>query len=152
MTTLLLSCKTLIFWNHRPNFDSPSIFCRLLDKDKGGFFSIQPPESITYTTKQQYLPSRNILQTRFLHADGVVEIIDFFPRPKDSNQVMKRTPKQTSYREGLIVQDELKRWLTRRVECVRGSMDLGTYIPAFNYKTILDIDFISYRCRNIPGF
>ncbi|KAJ1803293.1 hypothetical protein LPJ75_005922, partial [Coemansia sp. RSA 2598] len=25
-----------------PEFDSPSVFCRLLDKDKGGHFSITP--------------------------------------------------------------------------------------------------------------
>lgn len=119
--------KILMFENYRPDFDSPSVFCRLLDKDKGGFFVIQPPDNITYTTKQQYLPSSNILQTRFLHEDGVVEVIDFFPRPKDSNVILKRTPKQTSYREGMAVQDELKRWCTRRVECVRGSMDLGIH-------------------------
>jgi hypothetical protein len=36
---------------HRPDFDSPSIFCGLLDKDKGGWFSITPPSSINCTTK-----------------------------------------------------------------------------------------------------
>lgn len=116
-----------------PDFDSPSIFCRLLDKDKGGYFSITPPENKTYTTKQQYLPSSNILQTRYIHEEGVVDLVDFFPRPKDS-RVVTKVPKQMPYREAVTVQDELKRWLVRRVECIRGEADLEVEIfPAFNY-------------------
>ncbi|RBQ78297.1 hypothetical protein VDGD_21227 [Verticillium dahliae] len=34
-----------------PDFDSPSVFCRLLDKDKGGHFSISPPAEMQCTTK-----------------------------------------------------------------------------------------------------
>lgn len=61
-----------------PNFDSPSVFARILDKDKGGHFSITPAES--YSTKQNYLPSSNILQTKFLNEAGVTSITDFLPR------------------------------------------------------------------------
>lgn len=50
----------------RPDFNSPSIFCRLLDKSKGGHFSISPPQDLPCTIKQSYLPSSNILQTRYL--------------------------------------------------------------------------------------
>ncbi len=80
---------------------------------------------MTFTTKQQYLPSSNILQTRYIHEEGVVDLVDFFPRPKDSHVVAK-APKQTSFREAIKVQDELKKWLVRRVECIRGKVDLGT--------------------------
>ena len=45
-----------------PNFDSPSIFARIVDKDKGGHFSITP--TVPFTTKQNYLPSSNVLQTK----------------------------------------------------------------------------------------
>lgn len=60
-----------------PNFDSPSIFARILDKNKviyhpsgmfqlnselesaqGGHFSITP--IVPFTTKQNYLPSSNV--------------------------------------------------------------------------------------------
>lgn len=116
-----------------PDFDSPSIFCRLLDKDKGGYFSICPPQDMTFTTKQQYLPSSNILQTRYIHEDGVVDLVDFFPRPKSSSVVTK-SAKQMPYREAVAVQDELKKWLVRRVECIRGCVDLDVEIfPAFDY-------------------
>ncbi|KAK3394374.1 Six-hairpin glycosidase-like protein [Podospora didyma] len=116
-----------------PEFDSPSVFCRLLDKDKGGHFSIHPAARLTCTTKQQYLPSSNILQTRYIHEDGVVDLVDFFPRPKNA-KVLFKGPKQSAYREMTSVQEELKKWLVRRVECIRGSLELDVEIfPAFEY-------------------
>ncbi|KAK1837238.1 Six-hairpin glycosidase-like protein [Podospora conica] len=116
-----------------PEFDSPSVFCRLLDKDKGGYFSIQPADDTGCTTKQQYLPSSNILQTRYIHEDGVVDLVDFFPRPKSAKVIFKG-PKQSAYREMTSVQEELKKWLVRRVECIRGKMTLEVEVfPAFDY-------------------
>ncbi|ATZ51652.1 hypothetical protein BCIN_07g02550 [Botrytis cinerea B05.10] len=114
-----------------PDFDSPSIFGRLLDKDKGGHFSISPAMGVTFNTKQQYLPSSNILQTRYIHEEGVVDLIDFFPRPHHSHVAKKSS---MPFRETTKVQGELKKWLVRRVECIRGSVDLDVEIfPAFNY-------------------
>lgn len=55
-----------------PHFDSPSVFARILDKDKGGHFSVQP--TIPYTSKQNYLPSSNVLQTKFMNDLGVVSV------------------------------------------------------------------------------
>ncbi|KAL6898139.1 glycoside hydrolase family 15 protein [Trichoderma evansii] len=116
-----------------PDFDSPSVFCRLLDKNKGGYFSISPPDEFGCTTKQQYLPSSCILQTRYIHEDGVVDIVDFFPRPK-SAKVMTKGYKQNAYREAINVQEELKKWVVRRVECIRGSLPINVEIfPAFGY-------------------
>lgn len=111
----------------RPNFDSPSVFCRLLDKDKGGFFSLSPSPSLTCTTKQQYLPSSAILQTRYIHEDGVADVVDFFPRPKNTTILSSATASHYAYREARNVPEELKKWLVRRVECIRGSMSLGLW-------------------------
>jgi len=59
-----------------PHFDSPSIFCALLDDKKGGRFKIEP--ILTNTNhKQLYLPASNILLSRFLCTHGVAEISDF---------------------------------------------------------------------------
>ena len=120
-------------WACRPDFDSPSIFCRLLDKDKGGYFSISPPAETPVTTKQQYLPSSSILTTTWIHEEGVATVVDFFPRPKNS-YVIPKMKKGMPFREALSVQDELKKWLVRRVECIRGNIDLDIEIfPAFDY-------------------
>ena len=61
-----------------PRFDSPSVFARLLDAQRGGFFSIEP-ELHGVRHKQMYLPDTNVLLTRFLADDGVAEISDFMP-------------------------------------------------------------------------
>ncbi|CRK27321.1 hypothetical protein BN1723_003491 [Verticillium longisporum] len=115
-----------------PDFDSPSVFCRLLDKDKGGHFSISPPAEMQCTT-ESYLPSSNILQTRYIHDEGVVDLIDFFPRPKTATAIYKDV-RHSAYRETYHIQEELKKWLVRRVECIRGELELDVEIfPAFNY-------------------
>ncbi|KAF3762981.1 family 15 glycoside hydrolase [Cryphonectria parasitica EP155] len=118
-----------------PDFDSPSIFCRLLDKTKGGHFSISPPPNITCTTKQSYLPSSNILQTRYINEDGVADLVDFFPRPRTSIvPVSHAAGRQSAFREAQVVQEELKKWLIRRVECIRGEISLDVEIfPAMGY-------------------
>ncbi|EIW81645.1 glycoside hydrolase family 15 protein [Coniophora puteana RWD-64-598 SS2] len=98
-----------------PNFDSPSIFARILDKDKGGHFSITP--TVPFTTKQNYLPSSNVLQTKFLNEQGVVSVTDFLPRQKDSSS-----------------EKPLLFWMIRRVEVVRGAFPIRMECaPAFNY-------------------
>ena len=61
-----------------PNFDSPSIFAKLLDDEKGGSFKIEPHFK-EMKTNQMYLPDTNVLLTRFLSSEGVGEITDFMP-------------------------------------------------------------------------
>ncbi|KAJ7150484.1 glycoside hydrolase family 15 protein [Mycena crocata] len=100
-----------------PNFDSPSVFARILDKNKGGHFSISP--TVPFTTKQNYYPSSNVLQTKFMNEHGVVSITDFLPR----QAVLPTATKKP-----------LLPWLIRRVEVIRGVLPLRMECaPAFNY-------------------
>jgi GH15 family glucan-1,4-alpha-glucosidase len=61
-----------------PEFDSPSLFARLLDDEHGGFFRLAPVLEGA-RQKQLYLPDTNVLLSRFLSSDGVAEISDFMP-------------------------------------------------------------------------
>jgi GH15 family glucan-1,4-alpha-glucosidase len=74
-----------------PHFDSPSVFASLLDADKGGCFAITP-ELDQPRHKQLYLPDTNLLLTRFLAPEGVVEISDFMPvHPREhTSRVVRR--------------------------------------------------------------
>ena len=61
-----------------PEFDSPSIFCSLLDTPEAGIFQLSPdlPDA---RREQIYLPDTNVLQTRWLSDRAVVEITDLLP-------------------------------------------------------------------------
>ena len=95
-----------------PDFDSPSVFIRLLDKDKGGHFMVSPANDTA--SKQSY--SGNILVTKFLSEPHVSHITDFMPLPDPKTH----TP--------------FYPWLVRRLECVRGEVVFNVEcFPAFNY-------------------
>jgi GH15 family glucan-1,4-alpha-glucosidase len=103
----------------------------MLDKTKGGHFTISPTKGLHLTTKQNYLPSSNVLQTRFLNDEGVLNVIDFFPRPKEDSALKSRTArlgtaKASAAAEGLW--HDPKRWLVRRVECIRGEIDVDVEV------------------------
>ena len=61
-----------------PEFDSPSIFTALLDGDRAGVFELAP--DLPGARRQQiYLPDSNVLQTRWIDHDAVIEITDLMP-------------------------------------------------------------------------
>jgi GH15 family glucan-1,4-alpha-glucosidase len=112
-TAALIAKTGSIDWLCLPHFDSPSVFGAILDCNKGGYFRISPTaQEISH--KQVYWADTNILITRFLHADGLGEVIDYMPL----GQV------ETSHHLGVI----------RLVRVVRGSMQFSLEcVPAFNY-------------------
>jgi len=67
-----------IAWACMPRFDSPPLFAALLDDEKGGRFTIRPAAPQEGT--QRYLPNTNVLETRFVTADGAFRVLDFAPR------------------------------------------------------------------------
>ena len=94
-----------------PDFDSPTVFAAILDKEKGGYFNIHPLlEDIKH--KQLYLPDTNVLLTRFLSEEGIGEITDFMPEDE-------------SYGGKEII---------RRVACIKGEVHFKLECcPRFNY-------------------
>ena len=110
-TAALVGRDGTIDWLCLPAFDSPSVFCSILDDEKGGHFALRPVE---YTRSQQlYLPDTNVLLTRFFSPEGLAETLDFMP-------IMTR-------------QGERHR-LVRNVRVIRGRMDFSVEcLPAFDY-------------------
>ena len=66
-----------IDWCALRRFDAEPVFCRLLDADRGGFWSIRP--SGEHRVRRSYLDGTNILRTVFATADGEVALTDFMP-------------------------------------------------------------------------
>jgi GH15 family glucan-1,4-alpha-glucosidase len=114
-TCALVSREGSIDFMCWPKFDSPSMFCRLLDGTQGGHWSVKPVHDGGFMTKQQYLAASNILQTRWIHEDGVVAMNDFFVVGG------KRETSPGRVRNGSSI-------LARRLECIRGKMKLGICI------------------------
>ncbi len=76
----LVSEKGSIDWCCLPDFDSPSVFAKLLDNEKGGFFSFLVNDN--YKVSQKYLKRTNVLCTEYRSSEGTFEVIDFMPRYK----------------------------------------------------------------------
>ena len=110
-TVALVSNRGSIDFFCYPQFDSPTLFGALLDKDKGGSFDFHPATAIVQH-KQLYLPETNVLLTRFFTEEGIAELTDYMP-----------------------VQETLQ--IIRSVKIVRGKMDFAVCCrPAFDYARI----------------
>jgi GH15 family glucan-1,4-alpha-glucosidase len=113
-TAALVSTNGTVDWMCLPQFDSPSVFAALLDRRKGGRFTLAPVGS-EHVTKQMYLPNTAILVTRFLSPGGVAEVVDFMP---------VENPAVATDRHKLI----------RMVRGIRGEMTLQAHVePRFDY-------------------
>ena len=76
----LISETGSIDWFCFPDFDSPSIFSKILDVENGGEFSFEVSDG--YSITQKYVDNTNILCTLFTSDEGSFEVIDFMPRYK----------------------------------------------------------------------
>ena len=74
-----------IDWFCAPRFDSPAVFARLLDADKGGSLSVVP-EGEYIADSRHYLPGTNILQTGLSGPQGRLLITDFMVAKEQMNQ------------------------------------------------------------------
>src|SRR3954451_19157234 len=77
-TAALVGRNGTIDWLCLPHFDSPSVFAAILDDRNGGYFRVAPV-SDDGARRQMYWPETNVLITRFLMTDGVVEVVDHMP-------------------------------------------------------------------------
>nr|WP_297785738.1 glycoside hydrolase family 15 protein [uncultured Allomuricauda sp.] len=91
----LISKEGSIDWCCLPQFDSTSIFAKLLDEQKGGSFEIHPKGN--YNIEQEYYRNTAILITRFTEDDNVFEVHDFMPRHHKMNGKYKAQPEIIRY-------------------------------------------------------
>ncbi len=116
-TAALVSREGSVDWTCFPRFASPSLFARLLDAERGGAHVVRPREP--FRSQQRYVPSSNILETRFLLSGRRAFLVtDFMP-------VLPRLPG-----EGLPT-------IVRRVRACGGRVSLTAVLePAFDYARV----------------
>lgn len=77
-TAALISKEGSIDWFCLPDFDSPSVFCKLLDEKKGGNFAFLVSDK--YNIRQEYVANTNILSTFYESEEGAFVVLDYMPR------------------------------------------------------------------------
>lgn len=117
-SVVLVAPDGSVDWGCLPDFDSPAIFCRLLDAHNGGYFQIAPTDE-SIAGVQRYLRGTNVLQTRFAGAEGDVVLTDFMPVETLSAWQFREMNNNTWTRE-----DGSCHCLVRIVECSRGELPI----------------------------
>ena len=77
-TAALVSKTGSIDWCCLPEFDSSTVFAKLLDENIGGSFEINVDDD--YSIEQSYVRNTNILKTTFTNGKDTFELYDFMPR------------------------------------------------------------------------
>jgi GH15 family glucan-1,4-alpha-glucosidase len=89
-TAALVSSRGSIDYLCLPRFDSPSLFARILDLERGDAWSLQPVTP--FESKHQYLDETNILQTNFTTASGCCALLDFMDITSDEPEQRRAAP------------------------------------------------------------
>lgn len=114
-SSALINEDSSIDWSCLPQFDSPSVFGKILDDEKGGAFRIECDDS--YEITQKYLTKTAILLTRFDNGIDAFQLLDFMPRYQKDNGVYYAPPE-----------------ITRLVELIKGNPTFKVlYDPQLEY-------------------
>ncbi|HEY9363261.1 MAG TPA: glycoside hydrolase family 15 protein [Chitinophagaceae bacterium] len=129
-TVALVSLQASIDFMCFPRFDSPTLFCKLLDVETGGCFCIKPVMK-NMVSKQLYLPETNILLTRFFSEQGITEVIDFMP----------------------VNTDERDCAVVRKITTIRGKIEYSVLCaPRFDYaRASHKVKIEEDGCEFFPG-
>jgi alpha,alpha-trehalase len=115
-SVVLIAPDGSVDWGCLPDFDSPALFCRLLDTERGGYFHIAPTDS-AIPGSQRYLRGSNVLQTRFASTAGELVLTDFMPVETLSAWQFRELNNNTWRRE-----DGSCHCLVRMAECTHGEV------------------------------
>ncbi len=73
-TAALVGLDGAIWWMCLPRFDSPPVFCSILDRKRGGRFVMTPDGLVE--ARQRYEPDSGVLATEMRAPTGVVRVTD----------------------------------------------------------------------------
>ena len=118
-TAALVATDGSIDWRCLPHFDSPAVFCRLLDARRGGSFRVGP--SGQFTSSRSYAENTNVLVSTFQTDAGRIRLTDFMP-----------VEPRTADRRGEDIASSHK--ILRLVEGLAGEVEVEvSFRPTFNY-------------------
>ncbi|MGB5356897.1 MAG: glycoside hydrolase family 15 protein [Eudoraea sp.] len=91
----LISKLGAVEWCCLPEFDSSSVFAKILDEKIGGSFEIKVSDD--YEIRQRYKKNTAILITRFDDGENIFEVHDFMPRYYAENGSYHSPPELVRY-------------------------------------------------------
>ncbi len=107
-TAALIGRDGAISWMCAPRFDSPPLFCRLLDAQRGGAFTVAPEDLVE--SRQYYEPDTAVLVTEMRGPTGMARVTDALTLRQGANLT----------EDAAHGRCELVRW----VEALRGNVRL----------------------------
>ena len=111
-----------IDWACFPCFDSPAIFCAMLDARSGGSWSLAARDATQAT--RAYLPDTNVLVTTFTTPGGVLEVTDCMPVERSDPGEPRRVMAHAA--------------IMRRARCTAGEVEARVRLaPRFEYGAFL---------------
>jgi len=94
-TAALVSKEGSIDWCCLPEFDSASVFAKLLDETIGGQFGFKNTDD--YNISQSYIENTCVLRTHFENDSSAFEVLDFLPRYIKADQTYHSPPEIVRY-------------------------------------------------------
>lgn len=94
-TAALVSDKGSLDWCCLPEFDSASVFAKLLDEEKGGQFAFDVDNS--FRINQTYIKDTCILKTEFISDSSSFEVYDFLARYSKEDKSYHTPPEVIRY-------------------------------------------------------
>lgn len=134
-TAALIGRDGSLAWLCLPRFDSPPLFCSLLDVTRGGHFTITPDQVLE--SRQFYEPDTALLVTEMRAPTGLLRLTDFCPlvAGADLSEDVSAT----------------RRELLRTATVVEGSIDLTVHLePRGGAEAEPRDGGIRIRCRAQP--
>jgi len=118
-TAALVANDGSIDWCCWPHFDSPAVFCRLLDASKGGWFRVGPTGR--HAASRSYIGLTNVLATTFTTDSGQLRLTDLMP-------MQRRTASRRGEDSGPSHR------ILRLVEGLAGNVEVEVHFrPTFDY-------------------
>lgn len=130
----LVSKNGSIDWCCLPDFHSPSVFAAILDRKKGGYFSLRPHAQCQ--SFQNYLADTNVLETSFTTSEGAVKVIDAFTAMSEEKKRLSLFPDH----EILRVVEGVSGVVTMRLD-YSPRIFYGKKIPHLKNRKKLGIEF-----------
>ena len=133
-SSALINEDSSIDWCCLPQFDSASVFAKILDKEKGGNFKIECVEK--YNTSQKYIDNTSILATKFDDGENSFELIDFMPRYQKENGSFYSPPEIIRFIKLIKGKPKLKVLYDPKLEYALGNTN--TYVKEEFIVSVVD--------------